>query len=173
MKEREFRELQLSSTHLVFIFLIIIVLGVVIFLLGVSVGKKHALVETESSAAAEQLARQIETETGSMTAVDKPAPTTPKRKSTDATTPPTSAPTGRYFIQIGAYSKKAGALSLAGKYKDQGYPVVVIDPFSSDRKPIFRVRIGGYATEADAEKIRNELIEKENKRSTDYFIIRG
>jgi cell division septation protein DedD len=42
MTNREFRELQVSSTQLAVIFLGILILGVVIFLLGVSVGKKHA-----------------------------------------------------------------------------------------------------------------------------------
>jgi cell division septation protein DedD len=40
-KNKEFRELQFSSTQLVFVFLAILVLGVFIFLLGVSVGKKQ------------------------------------------------------------------------------------------------------------------------------------
>lgn len=42
MKNREFRELQVSSTQLAIIFFGILIIGVVIFLLGVSVGKKHA-----------------------------------------------------------------------------------------------------------------------------------
>jgi cell division septation protein DedD len=44
MKNREFREIQVSSTQLAVIFLGILIIGVVIFLLGVSVGKKHAQV---------------------------------------------------------------------------------------------------------------------------------
>jgi cell division septation protein DedD len=173
MKEKEFRELQLSSTHLVFIFLIIIVLGVVIFLLGVSVGKRHAVVEKESIAASEELARQIGTETGTLSAQAKPAPLTQDKKPAAAKSKASPSPSGRYYIQVGAYSKKEGALSLAGKYKDQGYPVVVIDPLPTDRNPIFRVRIGGYATENEAKSVRDELIERENKKSTDYFVIRG
>jgi len=41
MRNKEFREVQVSSSGLVFIFLAILVLGVFIFLLGVSVGKKQ------------------------------------------------------------------------------------------------------------------------------------
>jgi cell division septation protein DedD len=41
MKTRDFREIQVSSTLLVIIFLGVLVLGVFIFLLGVSVGKKQ------------------------------------------------------------------------------------------------------------------------------------
>ena len=43
MKNKEYRELQITSSQLVVIFLAIIILGIVIFLLGVSVGKKQAL----------------------------------------------------------------------------------------------------------------------------------
>jgi cell division protein FtsN len=42
MKNKEFREIQVSSTLLVVIFLGVLALGVFIFLLGVSVGKKQA-----------------------------------------------------------------------------------------------------------------------------------
>jgi len=42
MKNKDYRELQISSSVLIFIFLGIIIVGIVIFLLGVSVGKKQA-----------------------------------------------------------------------------------------------------------------------------------
>ena len=44
MKNKDYRELQISSSLLIFIFLGIIIVGIVIFLLGVSVGKKQAQV---------------------------------------------------------------------------------------------------------------------------------
>jgi hypothetical protein len=47
-KNKEFRELQFSSTQLVFVFLAILVLGVFIFLLGVSVGKKQGQLTAEA-----------------------------------------------------------------------------------------------------------------------------
>lgn len=48
MKNKEYRELQITSSQLVVIFLAIILLGIVIFLLGVSVGKKQALALSET-----------------------------------------------------------------------------------------------------------------------------
>ena len=54
MKNREFRELQVSSTQLAIIFLGILIFCVVIFLLGVSVGKKHA----QASATANVIAQK-------------------------------------------------------------------------------------------------------------------
>jgi len=47
-KNKEFRELQFSSTQLVFVFLAILVLGVFIFLLGMSVGKKQGQLSAEA-----------------------------------------------------------------------------------------------------------------------------
>ncbi len=44
MRNKDYRELQISSSILIFIFLGIIIVGIVIFLLGVSVGKKQAQV---------------------------------------------------------------------------------------------------------------------------------
>ncbi|MGZ4886520.1 MAG: SPOR domain-containing protein [Candidatus Aminicenantales bacterium] len=56
MKAKDFRELQVSSSLLVVIFLCVLVLGVFIFLLGVSVGKK----QVQISAATQVVAQQIQ-----------------------------------------------------------------------------------------------------------------
>lgn len=59
MKNREFREIQVSSTQLAIIFLGILVIGVVIFLLGVSVGKKHVQVAENANVIAQKEPEQI------------------------------------------------------------------------------------------------------------------
>jgi cell division septation protein DedD len=59
MKNREFREIQVSSTQLAIIFLGILVIGVVIFLLGVSVGKKQAQVSESTNIIAQQEPEKI------------------------------------------------------------------------------------------------------------------
>jgi cell division septation protein DedD len=59
MKNREFREIQVSSTQLAVIFLGILIIGVVIFLLGVSVGKKHAQVAENANVIASKEPEQI------------------------------------------------------------------------------------------------------------------
>jgi cell division septation protein DedD len=59
MKNREFREIQVSSTQLAVIFLGILIIGVVIFLLGVSVGKKHAQVAENANIIAQKEPEQI------------------------------------------------------------------------------------------------------------------
>ena len=47
MKTKDFREIQISSSLLVFIFLGVLALGVVIFLLGISVGKSQSRIVAE------------------------------------------------------------------------------------------------------------------------------
>jgi len=59
MTSREFREIQVSSTQLAAIFLGILVIGVVIFLLGVSVGKKHAQVAQKANIIAQKEPEQV------------------------------------------------------------------------------------------------------------------
>jgi cell division septation protein DedD len=55
MKTKDFREIQVSSTLLVVIFLCVLVLGVFIFLLGVSVGKKQVQITAANQVVAQQI----------------------------------------------------------------------------------------------------------------------
>ena len=58
-KTREVRELQLSSTQLIVLFLSILILGVFIFLLGVSVGKKQAALSQQAGLQRRPSATQV------------------------------------------------------------------------------------------------------------------
>jgi len=62
MRNKDYRELQISSSMLIFVFIAIIVLGIVIFLLGVSVGKKQAIV-TEQTQFAQAPIEKIQEQT--------------------------------------------------------------------------------------------------------------
>lgn len=204
MKNREFRELQVSSTQLAVIFLGILIIGVVIFLLGVSVGKKHAqasqtanvisqkepeplresLVLPKAKQESEPAKQELKEETAS-----KPQETAAKKEGTSVTrgTPaekpkvepnkeeskPASATTpGRtnlYYVQVGALAEKAAALSTADRFRSQGYPVIVLDPLSTDKAPVYRVRVGGFSSREEAEAARSKLAAG---RKVDYFIVR-
>jgi cell division septation protein DedD len=59
MKNREFRELQVSSSQLAVIFLGILLIGVIIFLLGVSVGKKQVQVAEKANVIAQKQPEQV------------------------------------------------------------------------------------------------------------------
>jgi cell division septation protein DedD len=77
-----------------------------------------------------------------------------------------------FYVQVGAFNRREIALSFADTFNQRGYPAIVLDPFPSDRREIFRVRIGGYATREEAAEVRTKL-QTETSRTTDYFIIRS
>lgn len=198
MKEREFRELQVSSTQLAIIFLGILVLGVVIFLLGVSVGKRHAQ-EAEKAALAttkepEALRDKVVTpeilppaaeptkiapqeklpaKKESIPEPKEPIPQAQEPKAAEKTAAPTASPgppKDLYYVQVGALTEKPAALALAQQFRNQGYPVVVLDPLATDRTPYYRVRIGGFATRTEAEAAKDKLGAESGRK--DYFIVR-
>ncbi len=193
MTNREFRELQVSSTQLAIIFLAILILGVIIFLLGVSVGKKHAQVAetTDLSVQKEQVQPTEKIILPQVKPQAKEPVPTPKAEEASAqgaavlekpklepkTEPAPSRPQvlaakdNRYFVQVGALEDRQSALSRAQTFRSQGYQVTVLDPQPSDKKPLFRVRIGGFSTKEEAEAVKAKLAAAAGKK-TDYFIVR-
>jgi len=195
MRNKEFREVQVSSSGLVFIFLAILVLGVFIFLLGVSVGKKQVrmagpttiLARPATETVSEQPPTVIkdqtamaepaggsevkpdaksqvpETATKVPAVAEKPAPRTTALKPA----PPTTS--GSYYIQIGAFNEKSQADAFAARFKGQGYPAVVMNPFPSDRRATYRVRLVGYKTKEQASQMLAKLNSATTKR-TGYYI---
>jgi len=180
MRNKDYRELQLSSSLLVFIFLAILILGVVIFLLGVSVGKKQAQIVADTEIPAEK----------EVTPVDKKEPV--EKKKPVATQEPKDiiskelashqkfqeeaqkqkpVPKDLYYIQVGAFNKREAAASYAEQFKKEGYPTIVLDPFTSDKRPVYRVRIGGFSSKEEAEKAKAKLVATNRKK--DFFIIKG
>jgi cell division septation protein DedD len=194
VKSKDYREIQLSSTQLVFIVFGILVVGVVIFLLGVSVGKKQAQVIKSSEITSPA---EVEQAKSKVTAAPPPAPST--TAPTTSPGPTTSQPVkpkdtitkelashqkikeenqkpapgikkeGAYYIQIIALDDKKAALSVAEGFKKKGYNAVVLDPFPKDKKPLYRVRIGGYETKEKAEEVRDKL-KREARTKVDYFV---
>ena len=177
MSSKDYRELQLSSSQLVFIFLAIIILGVIIFLLGISVGKKRTEIVLASQSGTEQVVENI---TGEKTVPIEDPHTSPTEKTTtqqnnepqqEKATPANQPQNLDWFIQVGAFSSRAGAQATADKLKEEGLNVIVLDPYSSERQSLFRVRIGGYATKDLAEKTKAELVRTDPK-AKDYIVIR-
>jgi cell division septation protein DedD len=208
MKSREFREIQVSSTQLAVIFLGILVIGVVIFLLGVSVGKKHAQAALRANVIAQKQPEQVKEKIVTLPqvqpgedlrneAAEKPAPTTaestpvkkelipkkpaekpqtePQVKSPAAAakTVPEAGPAkkGLFYVQVGALAEEQAAQTTAEKFRKMGYHVVVMNPQATDKTPVFRVRVGGFATREQAEGARQKLAVAAG-RKIDYFIVR-
>lgn len=194
MSESEYREIQVSSTLLVVVFLGVLALGVFIFLLGVSVGKKQVQVAAKVPSVGQTAAQTVEP----VKEPSVPAPTaileeplkpqasggeTGLKREPSATPPSSSAKpkaeaeksvptgTGLYYVQVAALSDKAQAEAVAERFKKQGYTVVVASPRPSDSRAQYRVRLGGYSSRDRAAALLTKLNAAAGKR-TDYFIVR-
>lgn len=167
MKNKDFREIQVSSSLLVVIFLGVLALGVFIFLLGVNVGKKQVQIASRTQVVSEPIAEIVK----------EPAPAGTAAKTQAApTTAPSAAKTapapgsGLYYVQVAAFTERPQAAALADKYRKQGYTVVVTDPRPNESRTWYRVRLGGYASRERAVELLNKLNESEKKK-TDYRVV--
>jgi cell division septation protein DedD len=115
------------------------------------------------------------------TPVDRPAATAtpadaaavPGQPPADGTTPPGIAPAdatapagalpptaaaGDYAVHFGAYATQKGADTVVALAKNAGLPAYS-ESATVNGKPAFRVRIGPYATRAEAESVRLKALE--------------
>jgi cell division septation protein DedD len=196
--ERQFRELKFSSTQLAVVFLAILVLGVFIFLLGISVGKKQSqlsaqavitpAITTENVAQKSPLPAESTT-TGTVqpqqqppTAKEKPVeikPTTEVEKPAEAKAEPAKKSAqpavkkqeGIFYVQIGAVADKEAADTLAKKVDTLGFPAIVLSPRATDKKALYRIRIGPYKTRQDAQEAQAKIAAALKKKTTDFFIV--
>ena len=176
MKNKDYRELQLSSSQLFFIFLGILILGVIIFLLGVSVGKRQAQIVKGTEIAQKEKVEQAKDKTSIQAqepkeSISKELASLQKVKETQKQPLVTEKKT-LFYVQVGAFNRREAALSFAEEFKQKGYPTVVFDPFPTDRKQVFRVRVGGFNTREEAEEVNSKL-KSESKKKADYFIIKS
>ncbi len=68
----------------------------------------------------------------------------------------TSAPAGRWAVQVGNFRVRAYADRLSEWCREQGYGVKVV-PHTRGNQTEYRVRVGPYASKAEAESARAEL----------------
>ncbi len=174
MANKEFREIQVSSSLLVVIFLGVLALGVFIFLLGVSVGKNQVRLTAPTQVVTQQIPEPVrdtpvkppasETEQAAAPAPSRPAAKT----TTEAKSAP--APSGPlYYVQVAAFNERAQAQSLADRYAKQGYTAIV-DPRPTSTKTWYRVRLGGYASRDRAVALLDKLNAAAGKK-TDYQVV--
>ena len=186
MKNKDFREIQVSSSLLVVIFLGVLALGVFIFLLGVSVGKKQVRLTAPTQIVTQPIAEPVKEQPVKPAPADTESEPAPKSAPPAATVkapvekapaetkkpapPPATASTGLYYVQVGAFTERAQAQAAADKYKKQGYTAVVADPRPSDTKTWYRVRLGGYASRDRAADLLAKLNSAAGKK-TDFRVV--
>jgi len=200
MKNKEFREIQVSSSLLVVIFLGVLALGVFIFLLGISVGKKQVRITSQTQVVTQQIPEplkesRVEPTPAETEAAKTEGPRTDVRAGVTPSRPPsgaglasktpikttaektkTAAPkapaggSGLYYVQVAATTDKTQAAALADRYRKQGYTAVVTDPRPTDTKTWYRVRLGGYASRDRAVDLLAKLNAAAGKR-TDFRVV--
>ncbi|MCP2519367.1 SPOR domain-containing protein [Candidatus Aminicenantes bacterium AC-708-M15] len=163
MTEQEYREIKVSPIQLIIIFLGLIIVGVVIFLLGVSVGKKQvqpqkipAEIVTEKRPKEAERETKLREEASKNIREERSLPVTMEKKSL-------------YYIQVGAFKSRDSATKIANRFISLGYKAFILEPFIEDKTPIYRVRIGGFISEKEALKVKEELESLEKKK---YFIVK-
>ena len=191
MANKDFREIQVSSSLLVVIFLGVLALGVFIFLLGVSVGKNQARLSAPTQVVTQQIPEPVKEPPVKPTAAEigsastsvptgggssQPAPKDPvvkppaEKPPTEAKKAPAVTPTGLYYVQVAAFTDRAQAQAAADKYKKQGYTVVVANPKPADTKTWYRVRLGGYTSRDRAVTLLDKLNAAAGKK-TDFRVV--
>lgn len=187
MTDREFHEIQLSGKQLAFLFISLVALAVVTFLLGVAVGKgvrgdvsdapMSASADTETVVPAEPTAQpapelgyhDLLAGAGATPPPTTSAPPTPPVESTPPPVPepqaaapePQPAPTaaaGSSFLQFGAYSRRQAADGQVAALKKLNVAAFVLVPPAGSVDRLFRVRVGPYASAAEAEAARARLV---------------
>jgi DedD protein len=93
-------------------------------------------------------------------------PESPPAGVTAAAPPPASKPVGPgtvaapakegFVVQLAAYADDKGANAFAARLKKAGHPAYV-EPVETSRGTLWRVRVGGFATRADADVARTRL----------------
>ena len=65
-----------------------------------------------------------------------------------------------FVVQVGSFSQRQNAMVLSDKLEAAGFPAFVESGKSKD-KTIFRVKVGPQPTRADADKLRQKLLDNE------------
>ena len=152
MTEQEYREIKVSPIQLIIIFLGLIIMGVIIFLLGISVGKKQAQLQ--------RVPREIVSEGKTEKFTKKTIQEKKISEKTKSEKSEINLPLKHenlYYIQVGAFTSRARASTVANKFIELGYNAFVLEPFVGDKSPIYRVRIGGFSSQEEAVRIKEKL----------------
>jgi cell division septation protein DedD len=174
MPDRDVREIPLSGKQLVFLFMSGVVLLVVVFLLGVSVGRGVDDTPIEASDTSVPIdAPPTETSPADLGFHDEltaagagaeaanpdpqpppppPVATPPPEPREAAPPPPSTGAEEGWKVQVGAYGTTENADRVLARLTELGYPA-----FISPTGSLQRVRVGPYADRAEAERVAASL----------------
>ena len=180
--ERKPYEIQLGNKQLVFIFFIAIVICGLFFMVGVKVGKEAKEMELKVArqyatpgvkpSPQETVSQEIKSpeeitlpEQAAKEAEPREAPPQTAQPSPTRIEEPKGQPTpsvkGYYTIQVMAISDRARAFSIRDNLKNKGYPAYVVTATGPNDKVTYKVRIGRFATKEEAQKVAQQVKERE------------
>jgi cell division septation protein DedD len=65
------------------------------------------------------------------------------------------------MVQVASLRDRSEADAIVKRLAGKGYPAFVLEPPAGGAAPIFRVRIGGYPTRAEAQEVGRRLEKEE------------
>ena len=175
-------EIQLGNKQLIFIFFIAIVICGLFFMVGVKVGKEAKEVELKVARDYATLGvKPSPQETGGqdVTSPEEITLPEPDEKETEPQAAPpqverpspageeeqtrqvTPSVTEFYTIQVMAITDRAKAFSVRDNLKNRGYAAYVVTSTGPDDKVTYKVRIGRFATREEAQKVSQQVKERE------------
>jgi cell division septation protein DedD len=77
-----------------------------------------------------------------------------------ASTTPATTSGGAIAVQVGAFKTRGEADSLAKRLSGKGYAAYVVNPNGAG-KPVYRVRVGNYASADEAKSVSDRLTQQE------------
>ena len=125
-----------------------------------------------------EIRRVFPSRSGAATPTPAPAAAAPQKPRTSAapsapaTTParparPATVPSSQYVVQVAALRDRVRARELTASLTAAGYAAYIVKPAVHDGP--FRVRVGGFATRAEAERVKVRL---EKERGEKLWIVR-
>jgi len=176
VSETGYHEIRLELKQILLIFLIAAGISIVLFLLGVMVGRNSMAEAGAGTGAAPVEKVSAETpkpvggEGGPSFFDDKsktgrtaeiPPTKTIEPPPSDASKPPEApAPkkAGRVFsLQSGAFSTEENAKKRAMELEKAGYPITIMPPAAADKKKLYRVLVGEFESRDDALAAKTRL----------------
>ena len=153
-----------------FVFVGIVMLCSIFFVLGMLVGRTHGQRAGEVPAPASRAKAPVQASADAPATVDsapahnrreevveKAAPPAepPARESHAA--PQTDPPSNALYYQIGAVARRDAAEKLLNDVRKRGFPALILAPSPGDSSPLYRVQVGPYANEVEAEMAKRKL----------------
>jgi cell division septation protein DedD len=186
VSDEGFHEIQLNGKQIVFLFMAATMVSVVIFLLGVYVGRGVQIQRAAQEAAQPAGIPPAETAAADAAAPadaagrdaltypqrlqgDKPVAETLKPESAPPVAaeepPPAPAPPdasiGGWVVQVAALRDRDAALAIVRRLSDRKYPAFLLEPTPGAPAPVYRVRVGRYPERTEAEQVARRLEREE------------